>query len=144
MPGPPPKPPTKRRRVEQPKSYGGAAPVFAPAADDVVRTLDIDNPHPLVVSMWETLQTSAEARFYSAADWQRVRMELWFANAALTSGKPIPGNVWAQIQHGMNAMLISPAEKRRCAIEVRPVGPDSDEVAAVSMMSRYQAKIKPV
>ena len=66
---------------------------------------------------------------------------MWFADQALRSGKPISGNTWAQIQHGLNAMLVSPAEKRRCAIEVRPVGVDSDEVAAVLTIAKYQDKL---
>ena len=41
-------------------------------------------------------------------------------------------------------MLISPAEKRRCAIEVKPLGPDPDEDAAVSMMSGYRQKLQSV
>ena len=39
-------------------------------------------------------------------------------------------------------MLISPAEKRRAAIEVRPVGPDADTEAAVSMVGKYQQKLQ--
>jgi hypothetical protein len=142
--GPPPKPASKRRRRTKPASYGAAEPVTAPAAHDVVRTLGIDDPHHLVESMWTALQTSAEARFYSAADWERARMELWFANALLTSGKPIGGQAWAGVQHGLNALLISPAEKRRAAIELRPSTADPDEVAAVSMIGQYQTKLKPV
>jgi hypothetical protein len=41
-------------------------------------------------------------------------------------------------------MLISPAEKRRCAIEVRPTGVDADEHAAVAMVGRYRQRLKPV
>ena len=70
-------------------------------------------------------------------------MELWFMNAMLSSGKPIPANAWRQIQHGLTEMLISPAAKRRAAIELKPPVPDRDEIAAVSMMSTYKDKLKP-
>jgi len=79
----PPKPASKRRRRNVPISYGAATPVTAPAASCQDRDLGIDDPHPLIVSMWEALQTSCEARFYSEADWQRVRWELWNANQVL-------------------------------------------------------------
>jgi hypothetical protein len=144
MPGPAPKPLSKRRNRGTPKSYGAAQPVTAPAAEAQDRELGIDDPHQLVADMWAVLQTSAESRFYSPADWARLRMELWSANQILTSGKPITGNAWATVQHGLNAMLISPAEKRRCAIEVKPAGPDPDEDAAVSMTARYQRKLQAV
>ena len=144
MPGPAPKPPSKRRNRGIPKSYGAAIPITAPAAPHQDRVLGFDDPHPLVLSMWATLQTSAESRFYSESDWQRARLELWNANQIMRSGKPISGNAWSTIQHGLNALLISPAEKRRCAIEVKPVGPDADEDAAVSMTANYQRKLRSV
>lgn len=144
MPGPPPKAAGRRRRANVPKSYEAATPITAPAAPTEKRELGVENPHTLVARMWEALQISCESRFYSEADWQRARLELWYANAALTSGKPIPGNVWAQVQHGLGALLVSPAEKRRCAIELKPPTPDADADAAVSMMSRYRDKLKPL
>ena len=142
--GPAPKPPSKRRNRSTPKSWGAAEPITAPAADVQDRELGIADPHQLVSRMWATVQESCESRFYSEADWARLRLELWNANALLTSGKPITGNAWATVQHGLNAMLISPAEKRRCAIEVKPIGPDPDEDAAVSMTAKYQRKLQSV
>jgi hypothetical protein len=137
--GPAPKPASKRRRRNKPASYGLAQPITAPAASDDVRTLGIDNPHELVTAMWQTVQTSCESRFFSPADWARVRLELYFANAALTGEVALTAAHWQQVQRGLNDLLISPAEKRRCAIEVRPSGPDADENAAVAMIGRYRS-----
>lgn len=143
MSGRVPKPASKRRRTNKPASYGLANPTVGPAAPAAVdRVLGFDGPvHPLISDMWAALQTSAEARFFSAADWERARFELWFANTWLILGTPIPGAVWAVVQHGLSAMLISPAEKRRCGIELKPPVADSDEIAAVSMMSKYRDKL---
>jgi hypothetical protein len=82
MPGPAPKPDSKRRRYARPKSYGAAQPTTAPAAPPVNggRSLGTDNPHALITAMWDTVQSSFEAAFYSETDWQRLRLELWFAN----------------------------------------------------------------
>jgi hypothetical protein len=140
--GPAPKPASKRRHHNPPAQWGGATPTTAPAAEGHDPELGFENLHPLVGRMWQALQVSAEARFYSAADWQRARMELWYANEVMQSGKPIPGNTWAAVQHGLTEMLVSPAAKRRAAIELKAAVPDSDEIAAVSMMSRYAAKIQ--
>ena len=143
--GPAPKPASKRRRRTPPRTYGAAEPVVAPAAPGQDRELGIDGPvHKLVADMWQVVQDSAESRFYSEADWARLRMELWFANALLSSGKPIGANAWQQVQHGLTDMLISPAAKRRAAIELKPPVPDTDEIAAVSMLGKYRDKLKPV
>jgi hypothetical protein len=68
-------------------------------------------------------------------------LELWYADA--TMRKPT-GSAWQQVQHGLNALLISPAEKRRCAIELQPPGPDPDADTAVAMIGRYRQQLKPV
>jgi hypothetical protein len=90
--------------------------------------------------MWTAVQESCKSRYFSEADWARLRLELHFANETLR--KPT-GSAWQQVQRGLTAMLISPAEKRRCAIELRPPD-DSDEVAAVPMLAQYRQSLKPV
>ena len=71
-----------------------------------------------------------QAQFYSDADWQRLRMELWYANNTLGSGRP-SAQAWDAVQHGLSELLISPAVKRRSGIELRPSAVDEDENAAV-------------
>ena len=143
MPGPAPKPASKRRRYAKPKSYGAAEPVTAPAAGPAQRQLGFENAHPLIASMWETVQSSCEAAFYSESDWQRLRLELWHANREMASGRP-SANAWMAVQHGLNEMLISPAMKRRAGIELRPQKVDDDEVAAVSITGKYHQMLKSV
>lgn len=139
--GPAPKPASKRRRANKPTTYGLAEPATAPVAShDVGRTLGFDAV-PLTEAMWAALQVSCESRFFSAADWERARWELWYADQ--TMRKPT-GSAWQQVQHGLTELLISPAAKRRAAIELKAVGPDADENAAVAMVAKYQRALKPV
>ena len=141
MPGVPPKSPSKRRRRNVPASYGAAQPTTAPAAPTRGRELGLEDPHTLIVSMWKNIQNSCEATFYSEADWARLRLELWNANEVMRNPRP---TAWQQVQRGLSDMLISPAAKRRCAIEMKAAGPDEDAVAAVSMLDRYRQSLKPV
>ena len=141
--GPPPKPADKRRRRNTPATWGDAQPTEVPAAGRQNRVLSIDNPHHLVVGLWEAVQESAEAAFYSEADWARLAMELWHADTVLTNPKGINANSWAAVQHGLTELLISPAAKRRCAIVLKPPVDDPDEHAAVLQIARYQAVLKP-
>jgi hypothetical protein len=124
-----------------PASYGLAQPItVGKSAKQPVLGFDA---HSMVVHMWTALGKSVESRFFSHADWERARWELWYANQSMVSGRPT-GSAWEAIQHGLGALLISPADKRRAAIELKPPGPDSDETAAVSMLSGYRDKLKPV
>jgi hypothetical protein len=142
MSGVPPKPASKRRRRNVPASYGAATPATAPAAERADRALGFD-AHPLIADMWGALQTSCEARFYSTADWERVRLEMWFADKALRR-RPISATAWQVVQRALNDLLVSPAAKRRAAIELRPPGPDADEDAAVLQIAKYRESLKPV
>ena len=93
--------------------------------------------------MWENIQKSCEATFYSDADWVRLRLELQFANHIMASGRP-SARAWDAVQHGLNEMLLSPAIKRRAGIELKSQAVDVDEDAAVSMVGRYRQALNSV
>ncbi|WNM74095.1 Terminase small subunit [Mycobacterium Phage Nergal] len=131
MSGPPPKRDSQRRRRNTPASYGDAEPEVAEApAAPAPRELNIDDAHPLIIELWNALQKSAEAKYYSDADWQRVRIELQYGSRLL-QGARVPGaQSWATFQAGLNTLLVSPAEKRRVGIELKPHTADPDDEAA--------------
>ena len=114
--GPAPKPAGVRRRRNKPESYGSAEPMVAGQADEQP-PLGFE-AHELVVDLWAALGRSVEGQFYSAADWQRARWELWFADRVMTRGKP-SANKWTTVQRGLDELLVSPAVKRRAGIALR-------------------------
>ena len=127
--GPPPKRAAQRRRRNAPASHGQATPTDPQPASPPPTELGFD-AHPLIVGLWETLHHSVEPKFYSAADWQRVRLELHYGNQLMLSGKTPGAQAWSAFQAGLNTLLVSPADKRRAGIEMKPVGVDEDEAAA--------------
>jgi hypothetical protein len=138
--GPAPKPESKRRRANVPASYGLANPTDGGTAAKQPAELGFP-AHPLINDMWETLGRSIEGQFYSEADWQRVRLELHFANRVIRSrGRP-SGTMWSVVQTGLNELLVSPADKRRIGIELKKAQEDPDEVAAVLQIATYQDKL---
>jgi hypothetical protein len=48
---------------------------------------------------------------------------------------------WAAVQSGLSELLISPADKRRAGIEMKPVQSDPDEEAAVAQLDSYRAAL---
>jgi hypothetical protein len=140
--GPAPKPASQRRRRTKPESYGAAEPTVA-GQGDVQPPLGFA-AHELVVDLWSALGSSVEGRFYSAADWQRARWELWYANRVMTAGQVPSANQWTSIQRGLDELLVSPAVKRRAGIELRRIGVDADEVAADKMVGEYKRSLKSV
>ena len=139
--GPAPKPESQRRRANKPRSYGAAEPVVAGSADEQP-PLGFD-AHELVADMWSALGRSVEDQFFSAADWQRARWELWFTDRAMTSGQVPSGHTWTAVQRGLDELLISPAVKRRAGIELKRAV-DVDAVAADEQIARYKRVLKSV
>jgi hypothetical protein len=140
--GPAPKPASRRRRRNKPDSYGAAEPTVAGQGDEQP-PLGFE-AHELVVDLWSVLGQSVEAQFYSAADWQRARWELWYANTVMTASQVPSANMWTTIQRGLDELLISPAVKRRAGIELRRKGVDADVVAAGEMVGKYKRSLKSV
>jgi hypothetical protein len=138
--GEPPKPPNKRRNTTKPASYGLAQPVKAGrAARQPVLGFEA---HSMVTRMWEALGKSAEAKFFSAADWQRARWELWYANGLFTKERTLSPPAWQAVQHALNELLVSPADKRRAGIELEPLTEDPVQKAAVLQIAEYQDALK--
>lgn len=116
---PAPKPASQRRNRGTPKSWGDSEPVEVSGdAPGEQPGLGFDAAD-LIVDMWDSLAGSVEAKFFSAADWQRARFELWFANKVISGHEAATASKWATIQEGLSALLISPADKRRAGIELK-------------------------
>lgn len=139
MPGPAPKKASERRRRNIPESQGEAA--------DITVETNSEQPdlgfmaHQMVQDMWSTLGESLEAKFYSSADWQRARWELWFANQILSGAEPVTAASWSMIQSGLSALLVSPADKRKAGIELKRVTSDPDEDAAVADLAEFRSRV---
>ena len=121
---------------------GAAEPVLAGQSDEQP-PLGFE-AHELVVDLWAVLGSSVEGQFYSAADWQRARWELWYASTVMTAGQVPSANGWTSIQRGLDELLVSPAVKRRAGIEMKRTVEDEDAQAALSMVGRYRQALKSV
>jgi hypothetical protein len=140
--GPVPKPASQRRRRTPPASYGLAEPVVAGQA--AVQPRLGFKCHRLVRDMWKALATSVEPQFFSAADWERARMEMFYMNGLLTGERPLTAPAWSIVQAGLSELLVSPADKRRAGIELQKAGVDVDAVAADEQIARYKTVLKSV
>ena len=140
--GRPPVPDSQRRRRNTPASYGLAEPVVAgqAAAQPELGFA----AHAMVVDMWKALGKSVEGHFYSAADWQRGRLELFYLNELMTGRCPLTAPAWSVMQHGLNELLVSPADKRRAGIALRSAGVDADERAADAQIAKYKQVLRSV
>jgi hypothetical protein len=140
MPGPVPKKASQRRRRNTPVSQGEAKDMAVSGAVEQPE-LGFETSSALVDDMWAALGKSVEGQFFSHADWQRARFELWFVNSLFASGR-VGAQAWQAVQAGLSALLISPADKRRVGIELKKVTADPDEDAAVAQLDDYRAALQ--
>jgi hypothetical protein len=108
--------------------------------------LGIDSPTPQIGDLWNVLQMSAEAKFYSDADWHRARIELAYGDALLrqiAAGTKINAQAWTAFQNALTELLVSPAAKRRAGIETQPVV-DPQGTAADAKIIELAAKLAAV
>ena len=140
--GPAPKPASQRRRRTKPESYGAAEPTVAGQGDEQPPLAF--GAHELVVDLWTVLGSSVEGQFYSAGDWQRARLEMWFADRVMRSDQVPSSNQWTAVQRGLDELLVSPAVKRRAGIELRRKGIDADVLAVDEMVDKYKRSLTSV
>ena len=137
--GPAPALDSQRRRANKPESYGVAEATVAGHAGEQP---DIGfDASPMVARMWAALDGSVEGKFFSVADWERARMEMWFLNEILTGAIDLTAATWQRVQNGLSELLVSPADKRRAGIELKKAAADPDEDAAVSQIASYKKKM---
>jgi hypothetical protein len=118
--GPAPKRDSKRRRAQKPVSYGLAEPTVAGQA--AAQPKLGFTAHRLVRDMWKALATSVEGQFFSAADWERARMEMFYVDGLLTGERQLTAPAWSIVQRGLSELLVSPADKRRAGIALQRAG----------------------
>lgn len=79
--------------------------------------LGIHNPHPLVVSLYDSMKDSGQARYYEPSDWEYARITLHFVNKLLKTSKPSAMMLTA-VNQMLSSLLLTEGERRRVRMEV--------------------------
>lgn len=79
--------------------------------------LEMDNPHPLVTSLFNSMKHSAQAKFYEPSDWEYARMTLHFVDKLLWAEKP-SAMMLASVNTMLVPLLLTEGERRRVRLEV--------------------------
>ncbi len=95
-----------------------------------VPKLDIENPHPLVTDMYDSLKDSAQAKYYEPSDWQHARLTMYLMNDMLQKPK-ISAMMLSSVIQMMTPLLMTEGDRRRVRMEVErtPSGPGAEVVS---------------
>lgn len=104
-----------------------------------VPELNIPNPHPLVVDMYESLKESAQNKYYEPSDWQTARLAMYALNEELNatykdgSSKPISPMKLQVVNQMLAALMMTEGERRRARLEIERN--QTGDVASVTQIS---------
>lgn len=107
--------------------------------DVKIPDLDIDDPHPMVVDIYESLTHSGQAYYYEPSDWQYARFAMHFANQLLKTGRP-GSQLLAVVQQMFTDLLISEGSRRRMRMEVER-NKSSDDGKVIDISDVYRQKL---
>lgn len=79
--------------------------------------LGFEDPHPLVVEIYESLLESAQRRYYEPSDWAYAKFALHFADGLLKA-KRVNGQILTAVTSMFSDLLISEGDRRRVRLEV--------------------------
>lgn len=93
--------------------------------------LGINNPHPLLKDLYESMKTSAQSKFYEPSDWAKARITFHFLNKQLRSSKPSAQMV-AALFSDLTSLMLTEGDRRRLRLEVErnPTAPTGNVVSA--------------
>jgi hypothetical protein len=129
MSGPAPKRSSQRRRRNKTAS-STAVTVHGPVEQP---PLDLDDPHPLAVAMYESLAKSGQAALMEPSDWEYAR---WVALVQSQAAARPSAMMLMAVDKMLANLLVTESERRRVRLELER-GPvvDPDEQAAVTSLS---------
>jgi len=131
MQGPVPKRSSERQRRNAPEMEITTIEVEGPSPQP---DLGLDNPHPIIADMWESMGRSAQSEFYEPSDWQFARFTLHFANQLVWNQRP-SAQMFQGVTSALSDLLLSEGSRRRLRMEIERNKASAD-VVDISQMFR--------
>lgn len=79
--------------------------------------LNLPDPHPIVLDLWQSMGESAQSKYYEPSDWAFARYVLHFADGLLKSSKP-SAQMFQGVSSAMTDLLLSEGARRRVRMEI--------------------------
>ena len=79
--------------------------------------LNIANPHPMVVDMYQALRDSAQSRYYEPSDWEFARLTMYVINDMLNKND-IGAMKLSAVNQMFTSLLMTEGDRRRARIEI--------------------------
>ncbi len=101
--------------------------------------LGMDDPHPLTVSLYNSLADSAQAKYYEPSDWEFARFTMHFIDKLLRNSTP-SAVMLASVNTMLSNLLVTEGDRRRVRIEVERESAMGDVVDVAALFRQRQEK----
>ncbi len=79
--------------------------------------LGLENPHPIITDLWDSMGRSGQAKYYEPSDYEYARFILHFANGLIWAKRP-SAQMFVGINSALSDLLVSEGARRRVQMEV--------------------------
>lgn len=135
--GPVPKRSSERERRNKPEveitRIEATGPVDQPE-------LGLENPHPIISDLWDSMGGSAQSEYYEPSDWQFARFTLHFANQLLWNQRP-SAQMFQGILSALSDLLLSEGSRRRLRMEIERNKSQADIVDISEMFKERMGQL---
>lgn len=101
-----------------------------------VPELGLDDPHDLVVDLYDSLRNSAQNKYYEASDWHYARLAMHFINDLLKfPTQRGSAQKLASVLPMLTSLLMTEGDRRRARLEIERQPPAAGEGGKVLDMS---------
>jgi hypothetical protein len=83
-----------------------------------VPELMVQAPHELVVSLWDSLAESGQAKYYEPSDWAYAQLTMHIIDGMLKSSRGISSLILSEVNKMMSNLLVTEGDRRRVRMEV--------------------------
>lgn len=131
-------PPTPKRSSQRRRNNSPKADTVNMTGSVDVPELGLDDPHPLVVDLYESLKVSGQVQWYEPSDWQRARITCHLLSDQLKSGRP-SSTMYQTIQGDLAALMTAEGDRRRLRMEIERADQSvSADDERLSLMESYR------
>lgn len=134
-----PIPKRSEQRIRRNKDEGSAVEKITAIGRVEAPPLDFDDPHPMIVDFYDSLQDSAQAQYYEPSDWEFARVTLHFLDKQLKTGKP-SAQMYAAINTALSNLLVTEGDRRRVRLEIEREQAKGDLIDVAQMFRERMAK----
>lgn len=106
-----------------------------------VPPLGLEEPHPFIVDMYQSLSESGQAKYYEPSDWQYARFTLHFADSLLKSSRP-SAQLLASVNQMLSNLLVSEGDRRRVRLEVERNQSSEGEGKVLQVADMFRSRLQ--